>query len=83
MDQMSDLSNMIHGAKLKCCPFCGNPAVRVQSLRYPNSVLEPYLAYSIMCANESCIMHQTEKFYFTEESAQIAWNNRFVKGEEQ
>lgn len=69
-------TNMLLEAELKACPFCGYPGVRVQSIRYPNSPMNPYLGHSIMCANESCIMHQTEVYYLTEEAAQIAWNER-------
>lgn len=70
------MKNMIEEADLKTCPFCGYPGVRVQSLRYPKSLTNAYLGHSIMCANENCIMHQTEKFYLTEIAAQIAWNER-------
>jgi len=78
MNNMSvdQMNNMIEEANLKTCPFCGYPGVRVQSIRYPHSPQNPYLGHSIMCANENCIMHQTEKFYLTEIAAQIAWNER-------
>lgn len=62
--------------ELKPCPFCGNDGVWVQSLRYPLSLNRPYLVHSIMCSNEQCIMHQTEKFFMTEKAAKIAWNQR-------
>lgn len=68
--------NMTLEADLKPCPFCGYPGVRVQSLRYPNRPCNLYLAHSIMCANEGCIMHQSETYFLTEEAAQIAWNER-------
>lgn len=68
--------DMIINAGLKVCPFCGGTAVRFKSIRYPYDYESPYLVHGIMCANETCILHQSEKFFMTEEAAQIAWNSR-------
>ena len=61
---------------LKPCPFCGSDGIFEESLRYTNCLNEMWRVYSVLCSDESCIMHQSEKFYKTKESATKAWNRR-------
>ena len=76
MDSVSAIYDFIKDAKLKRCPFCGHVPVRFEDIRYPDSEDNPCYVHGIMCPNELCIMHQREKFFRTEEAANIAWNTR-------
>lgn len=81
MEEIPALDEFIKGRKLKRCPFCGNFPVRFEDIRYPDDIDNPYYVYGIFCVNEQCIMHQREKYYKTEEAAEIAWNMRVQKSQ--
>ena len=76
MDSLQSIDYFIKNQQLKMCPFCGNVPVRFEDIRYPNHPDEPHYVYGIMCSNELCIMHQREKYFRTEDAANIAWNCR-------
>ena len=76
MEKELAIDMFIKDQHLKKCPFCGCPPVRFEDIRYPNNIDDPYYVHGIMCSNETCIMHQREKYFRTEDAANMAWNKR-------
>ena len=76
MEEPRAIDYFIKDQKLKLCPFCGCVPVRFEDIRYPGDVDDPRYVHGIMCSNELCIMHQQQRYFRTEDAANIAWNMR-------